>query len=94
VASGVKAQKIPEYLREGGMPPLASSKGVGNGYGDLHGVGLCPDRLAAAEVETVHYSFQMASIHVDKEVVVVNLLALEGVTGSAFDRIGVSSCSS
>src|SRR5580692_6840135 len=64
---------------------LASSSGGGSGYGDLDGIGLCPDRLAAAEVKTVHCSLQMASIHFDEEVVVVNLLALEGVTGSAFN---------
>jgi hypothetical protein len=72
---------------------LACSSGGGGGYRDLDGIGLCPDRLAATEIETVHCSLQVASIHFDKEVVVVNLLALEGVTGSAFDGIGVGSCS-
>jgi len=75
------------------LQSLTSSSGSSNGHGDLDRVGLCPDSLSAAEVKTVHCSLQMASIHFDEEVVVVNLLALEGVTGSAFDGIGVSSCS-
>ena len=63
----------------------------GNSLGDLNRVRLSPDRLSAAKVEAVHGGLQVVSIHLDKQVVIVDLFALERVAGSAFNRIGVSS---
>ena len=53
---------------------------------DRDGVGLGPDRLSAAKVETVHGGLQMAAIHLDEQVVVVNLFALERVGSGTLKR--------
>ena len=67
--------------------------GSGSRRGDLNNVWLGPYSLAAAEVKAVHCGLQMTAIYFNEEIVVVNLPALEGVAGSAFDGIGMSSCS-
>ena len=45
-----------------------------------------PDRLSAAKVETVHGGLQMEAIHLDEQVVVVNLFALERVGSGTLKR--------
>jgi hypothetical protein len=67
-----------------------SLSGSRNCLGDLDRVGLSPDRLSGAEVEAVHGGLQMVSIDLDKQVVIVDLFALERVAGSAFNGIGMS----
>ena len=76
------------YLASMGAGSLSGGR---NSLGDFNRVRLSPDRLAAAKVEAIHGDLQMVVIHLDKQVVVIDLFALERVAGSPFDGIGVSS---
>lgn len=72
-------------------PSILSSRRSSGDSCDLERVGLRPYRFAGAEVEAVHGGLQMVAIHFDKQVVVVDLFALERVGGGAFNGIGMSS---
>src|SRR5580698_9523127 len=93
----ISANQSPDRVRVLTDRPHCASMGAGslsggrNSLGDFNRVRLSPDRLPGAEVEAVHGGLQVVSIHVHKQVVVVDLLALERVAGSAFNGIGVSS---